>query len=177
MLFLHTILEKMWCVSIPPLDLSRWRTDSNAFHMQIFNLQRLAVLTTALAQSPPNPELVFEAMKDRIHQPYREALVLTPPPLFFSFDVSLLTYLIIARQIPGLTEVTTFIKPSTHPGLLGICLSGAGPTILALATSGFQAIAEDARALFKQHDVEIDWEVLSIAGGSTVVEKAENVKG
>lgn len=41
----------------------------------VFNLQRLAVLTTALATSPPDPDLIYEAMKDRIHQPYRMALV------------------------------------------------------------------------------------------------------
>lgn len=46
---------------------------------QVFNLQRLAVLTTALATSPPDPELIYEAMKDRIHQPYRMALVCCPP--------------------------------------------------------------------------------------------------
>ncbi|KAG5722675.1 Homoserine kinase, partial [Termitomyces sp. T112] len=78
----------------------------------VFNLQRLAVLTTALAQSPPDPDLIYEAMKDRVHQPYRKTL------------------------IPGLPEVTSRITPATHPGLLGICLSGAGPTILALATAG-----------------------------------------
>ena len=42
---------------------------------QVFNLQRLAVLTTALGQTPPDPELIYEAMKDRIHQPYRKLLV------------------------------------------------------------------------------------------------------
>ncbi|KAF9040399.1 homoserine kinase [Hymenopellis radicata] len=110
----------------------------------VFNLQRLAVLTTALAQSPPDPELIYEAMKDRIHQPYRKTL------------------------IPGLPEVTSMITPSSHPGLLGICLSGAGPTILALATSGFEAIAEDARAIFKERGIEIDWKVLSVAEGSKV---------
>ncbi|KAK0500619.1 GHMP kinase [Armillaria luteobubalina] len=110
----------------------------------VFNMQRLAVLTTALAQSPPDPDLIYEAMKDRVHQPYRKAL------------------------IPGLPEVTSMITPSSHPGLLGICLSGAGPTILALATHGFEAIAEDARAIFKKTGVEIDWKVLTVAGGSSV---------
>lgn len=38
-------------------------------------MQRLAVLTTALGQSPPDPELIYEAMKDRVHQPYRKHLV------------------------------------------------------------------------------------------------------
>ena len=42
---------------------------------QVFNLQRLAVLTTALAANPPDPELIYEAMKDRVHQPYRKELV------------------------------------------------------------------------------------------------------
>ncbi|KAK0466398.1 GHMP kinase [Desarmillaria tabescens] len=110
----------------------------------VFNLQRLAVLTTALAQSPPDPDLIYEAMKDRVHQPYRKTL------------------------IPGLPEVTSMITPSSHPGLLGICLSGAGPTILALATHGFEAIAEDARAIFKKTGVEIDWNVLTVVGGSSV---------
>ncbi|KAJ7748516.1 GHMP kinase [Mycena maculata] len=112
----------------------------------VFNLQRLAVLTTALGQSPPNPELIYEAMKDRVHQPYRKAL------------------------IPGLPEVTSSITPATHPGLLGICLSGAGPTILALATHGFDAIAEDARAIFRKTNVKIDWKLLTVVGGSVVVQ-------
>jgi homoserine kinase len=51
---------------------------------------------------------------------------------------------------------------------LGICLSGAGPTILALATHGFEAIAEDARAIFKENGIEIDWKVLHVVGGSVV---------
>ncbi|KIY43057.1 homoserine kinase [Fistulina hepatica ATCC 64428] len=110
----------------------------------VFNLQRLAVLTTALSQEPPDPNLIYEAMKDRVHQPYRRLL------------------------IPGLPEVTSSITPSTHPGLLGICLSGAGPTILALATSGFEAIAEDARKIFRSQGIEIDWKILHIVGGSSV---------
>jgi len=109
----------------------------------VFNLQRLAVLTTALAQEPPDPELIYEAMKDRVHQPYRKAL------------------------IPGLPEVTSRITPSTHPGLLGICLSGAGPTILALATNGFERIAEDARAIFREQGIEVDWKILEVVGGSS----------
>lgn len=110
----------------------------------VFNLQRLAVLTTALGQSPPDPELIYEAMKDRIHQPYRKTL------------------------IPGLPEVTSTITPQTHPGLLGICLSGAGPTILALATHGFELIAEDARNVFRTKNIEVDWHLLDVVGGSVV---------
>ena len=45
------------------------------YYNKVFNMQRLAVLTTALAQTPPDPDLIYEAMKDRIHQPYRKTLV------------------------------------------------------------------------------------------------------
>ncbi|GJJ09551.1 hypothetical protein Clacol_003774 [Clathrus columnatus] len=110
----------------------------------VFNMQRLAVLTTALGQSPPDPGLIYEAMKDRVHQPYRKALV------------------------PGLPEVTSRITPQTHKGLLGICLSGAGPTILALATEGFENIAHDAVQIFGERGVEVDWKILNIVGGSEV---------
>lgn len=45
-----------------------------SYSTQVFNMQRLAVLTTALGRSPPDAELIYEAMKDRVHQPYRKAL-------------------------------------------------------------------------------------------------------
>lgn len=67
--------------------------------------------------------------------------------------------------------MTSAITPETHPGLLGICLSGAGPTILALALSNFEAIAEDARKIFREKGVEVDWVVLDIVTeGSSVDE-------
>ncbi|KAL7415346.1 homoserine kinase [Mrakia frigida] len=112
----------------------------------VFNLQRLAVLTTALGQSPPDPELIYEAMKDRVHQPYRKEL------------------------IPGLPLVLSSHTPLTHPGLLGICLSGAGPTVLALATGNFDALAESIKATFKGAGVEVDWHLLEVGGGSEVEE-------
>lgn len=92
----------------------------------IFNLQRLAVLTTALTRSPPDEFLIYQAMQDKVHQPYRKGL------------------------IPGLNEVLASVTPKTHPGLLGICLSGAGPTILALATGSEERIAEDVIRTFRE---------------------------
>jgi len=67
--------------------------------------------------------------------------------------------------------VTSSITPETHPGLLGICLSGAGPTILALALSGFEVIAEDARKIFREKGVEVDWKVLDIVTEGSSVEE------
>ena len=96
---------------------------------QIFNLQRLALLTTVLSDSPPNPDLIYSAMQDKIHQPYRKSL------------------------IPALPTILSSITPSTHKGLLGICLSGAGPTILALATENFEAIAKAAMDKFANEGI------------------------
>lgn len=111
----------------------------------IFNLQRLAVLTTALTRSPPSAELIYAAMQDKIHQPYRKTL------------------------IPGLSEILASITPKTHPGLLGICLSGAGPTILALATTNFEDIANEILAQFKQENITCRWMLLEPANdGATV---------
>lgn len=113
----------------------------------VFNLQRLAVLTTALSYEPPNPDLIYPAMQDRVHQPYRKSLV------------------------PGLSEILSSITPSTHPGLLGICLSGAGPTILALASENFEDIAQEIINRFSKHNVECSWKLLKLANEGAVVEQ------
>ncbi|TGZ84262.1 homoserine kinase [Ascodesmis nigricans] len=111
----------------------------------IFNFQRLAVLTTALTRSPPDADLIFLAMQDKVHQPYRKTL------------------------IPGLTEILASVTPKSHPGLLGICLSGAGPTILALATDNFEKIAEEILRRFKEEGIHSRWELLEPAhDGATV---------
>ncbi|KAK4501269.1 hypothetical protein PRZ48_007076 [Zasmidium cellare] len=115
----------------------------------IYNLQRVALLTTALGQSPPNPELIYDGMQDKIHQPYRKAL------------------------IPGLTEILQSVTPATHPGLLGICLSGAGPTILALATLNFEQIADHLVQQFKKENISCEWKLLEPAyDGLTVSQEA-----
>lgn len=67
--------------------------------------------------------------------------------------------------------MTSSITPDTHPGLLGICLSGAGPTILALALDGFEAIAEDARKIFREKGIEVDWMMLDIVTEGISVEE------
>ena len=114
-----------------------------------FNLQRIALLPVALGQSPPNPELIHLAMQDKIHQPYRQTL------------------------IPGLTEIVESMSPKTQAGFLGVCLSGAGPTILALATSNFEEIATRIIALLKEHnenkELECRWMILEPAKGTQVL--------
>jgi homoserine kinase len=111
----------------------------------IFNMQRLALLTGALGDSPPDPDMIYTAMQDKLHQPYRRGL------------------------IPGLTEILQSVTPQSHPGLLGICLSGAGPTILALATDNFDSIANHLLDEFKKENITCDWKLLQPAEEGTTV--------
>ncbi|PRT54835.1 Homoserine kinase [Wickerhamiella sorbophila] len=113
----------------------------------IFNLQRLSVLIPALGRSPVDAELVHLAMQDRLHQKYRRILV------------------------PGLATILTFMTPRTHKGFVGVCLSGAGPTVLALATENFDAIAEEIVSAFNAEGVECTWKLLDCCDGATVEEK------
>lgn len=101
----------------------------------------------ALGQSPPDPDLINLAMQDKLHQPYRQTL------------------------IPGLTEIVESMTPSSQPGLLGVCLSGAGPTILALATSNFEEIADSIISRFSKQGIQCSWKLLEPAEGSHVVRK------
>lgn len=112
--------------------------------LQTFNLQRIALLPVALGQSPPDPDLIYLAMQDKLHQPYRQTL------------------------IPGLTEIVESMTPSSQPGLLGVCLSGAGPTILALATDHFDEIAEKIIGRFKTQGIKCSWQLLEPAEGTQV---------
>jgi homoserine kinase len=72
------------------------------FRDAVSNMQRVALLLCALESE--HPQSLREAMLDKLHQPYRKDIV------------------------PGLAELLEL----EHPKLLGVCLSGAGPSLLAL---------------------------------------------
>jgi len=114
----------------------------------VFNLQRIAVLVHALGESPPNPEDIHLAMQDRVHQQYRQPL------------------------IPGLEEVLASASPRSADGFLGACLSGAGPTILALCAGNqdqIEKIADKLTEPFKQRHIECRHQVLRVAEDGTTV--------
>ena len=74
-------------------------------------------------------------------------------------------------QIPALPEILASVTPKSHDGLLGICLSGAGPTILALATHNFEAIGNEIQQRWKElGGVECDWKVLEVGAGAELSE-------
>jgi homoserine kinase len=111
----------------------------------VFNLQRIALLPSALGRSPPDAEQIYLAMQDKVHQPYRKGL------------------------IPGLPEILMSVTPKSHPGLCGICLSGAGPTILALATDNFDRIANAILDMFAKKNILCAWKLLEPAEDGTLV--------
>lgn len=76
----------------------------------VFNLQRIALLLQVLQSG--DFALLREALHDRVHQPFRQKLA------------------------PGLERALAL----EHPDLLGVCLSGAGPSIVAFAERNFEAI-------------------------------------
>ena len=112
----------------------------------VFNAQRCSLLPVLLGEDPPNAAKVSEAMRDRLHQKYR------------------------ADLIPGFTKVLQHITHNAYPGLLGVCLSGAGPSILALAISNFETIAKAIIALLSEaQQIHYDWQILELApDGATV---------
>jgi homoserine kinase len=98
----------------------------------IFNVQRVAFLLEALRSA--DFALLHEAIEDRLHQPYRAAIV------------------------PGLTEALAL----KHPSLLGVCLSGAGPTILALAQQHLDEISDELRAIYAKLNIPVRVRVLHV---------------
>jgi homoserine kinase len=90
-------------------------------HDAIYNLQRGALLQAALAEG--RYELLNEALRDRLHQPYR------------------------APVTRGLSEVLHLNdEAGSYPGLLGVAISGAGSTLIAFATENCREIGEEMRA-------------------------------
>lgn len=55
------------------------------------------------------------------------------------------------------------MTPKSFPGLCGICLSGAGPTILALATDNFETIANAIMEIFELNGIKSIWRLLEPA--------------
>jgi homoserine kinase len=91
----------------------------------VFNLQRAALFNAALTER--QYDLLWEAMQDRLHQEKRQSLV------------------------PGLAEA---LATPRMPGLLGLALSGAGPSVLALAHDHFEPIGETIAQCFRKHNIE-----------------------
>ncbi|MCG9967690.1 homoserine kinase [Pelotomaculum terephthalicicum JT] len=95
------------------------------FQDVIFNLGRVALLVAALQKG--DFTLLGTAMEDHLHQPFRSVLV------------------------PGMKKVLAAAKLA---GARGVTLSGAGPSVIALADSNFDLIARVMGDTFRQNGVK-----------------------
>jgi homoserine kinase len=100
----------------------------------VYNLQRSALFLAALDDR--RYDLLWEAMQDRLHQSYRQAL------------------------IPGLAEALAIPR---MPGLLGVALSGSGPTVIALATRNFAEIGKALAGQFERRSLSSTIRNLTVA--------------
>jgi len=102
----------------------------------VFNIQRSALLIAGLLTGTTSA--FPAALQDRIHQPYR------------------------AKLVPGLDEILKL----RAPGLLGCCLSGAGPSVLVFYEAGHREVCELVRRIFEMrgHGAEILWAEIAQTG-------------
>jgi len=103
----------------------------------VANIQATALLVAAFAKN--RPDLLRVAMQDRIHQPYRmEACPLLP----------------------------LLLPLNGQPGVLGVALSGAGPSVLVIAENASPGLPEIIRQAAGDPSLEILQ--TTIAGGAVL---------
>jgi len=106
----------------------------------VHNLQRSALMIAALEEK--RFDLLWDALQDRLHQPSRALL------------------------IPGLAEI---LQMPRAPGLLGLALSGSGPTVIALATDHYGDIGKSIALHFERHRLPATVHLLDVASdGHTI---------
>ena len=96
----------------------------------VFNLQRVALLLQLLRSGEFS--LLKDALDDRVHQPFRENVV------------------------PGLSEALKL----QHQDLLGICLSGSGPSIVAMAERSLWEIGDLLAGVYRRNGVKHQLRIL-----------------
>jgi len=108
----------------------------------VFNLCRCGLIVAALVSG--EFDLLGEAMRDRLHQPYRAPLV------------------------PGLQDA---IEAALLAGAHGACLSGSGPTVAAFVTGHGEEVAQAMVNAFADAKVTARAEVVSLsADGAQLIQ-------
>lgn len=104
----------------------------------VFNLQRCGLLVHALSQG--RNDLISEATRDRLHQPFR------------------------AELVPGMRAVLQRkdLPACLSRSLLSVTISGSGSTVLALAQDQYQAIGRWMVDTFQKHDTPARFLVLDL---------------
>jgi homoserine kinase len=124
--------------AVSTADARRLLPETVPFRDAVFNVTRTALLVSALVEG--RMDLLDEATRDRLHQPYR------------------------ARLVPGLEAV---FAAARHAGAHGAALSGSGPTVVAFGAApgigeamrrAFQAAGAACRAI--EADIDTDGTVV-----------------
>jgi homoserine kinase len=111
----------------------------------VFNLQRAAMLQAAVSER--RFDLLSEALRDRLHQPFRAPLG------------------------KGLGDVLRLNdETALYKGLLGVAISGAGSTVAAFATGGCRDIAAEIEARFAASGVQARTLEASVDNRGRIVE-------
>jgi homoserine kinase len=100
----------------------------------VHNLQRSALFVAALEER--RFDLLRDAMEDKLHQSDRQGL------------------------IPGLADILAI---PAMPGLIGVALSGAGPSAIGLATNRFDEIGKAIASRFERHGIDSTIRILEAA--------------
>jgi len=90
----------------------------------VFNLQRVALLLQSLQSQ--DFSLLKLALGDRVHQPWRESIV------------------------PGLADVLSL----EHRDLLGVCLSGSGPSVVGIAERNLWEVGDALASVYRQSGID-----------------------
>lgn len=134
-------------VAIPNFELSTQQARSVlpsqvSRDVAIFNSSHLGLLLRALETG--NPQWLRLGMQDQLHQPYRQQL------------------------IPGYTQVE---EAALSAGAYGVAISGAGPTLLAITSTGDAAsVAQAMESAWEKEAVKAKVYPLEVnANGATVI--------
>ena len=101
----------------------------------IFNAKHLAMLIQAV--NTKDAKLMKVALKDRLHQPYREKLV------------------------PGMKEIMEAFKH--EDGVLGAVLSGAGPAMLVISCKyDLDKIRSTVKDIWEKQNIKVDIRTLKV---------------
>ncbi len=106
----------------------------------VFNLQRASLVLESFRRK--KFELLSHILKDKLHQPYRAGLV------------------------PGMGDI---LKLKPEKGLVGLFISGSGPTVCALATHDEDKIAQKIVRIFSDNRLQSKYYILQSDNAGTRV--------
>lgn len=96
----------------------------------VYNIQHSISLVLSLISPVINIDIISKSLNDKIHQQYR------------------------MHYVPGLEDIFESISYKNTPGLIGVTISGSGPTVLALCYDNIDNINNKIQNLFKLKNVE-----------------------